>query len=1077
MSSLIAYSASAGSGKTFRLTHEYIKQIIKAKSARSFRHILAVTFTNKATAEMKQRILKVLHSIAMDNKDTIGVLQNELQEEGITITPEELKQVAANALKAILHEYSRFSVVTIDKFFQKILRSFINELGLQPNFALELDADRLLNEATDLIFENANDNKQLQQWLLQFLEQELEEAKSWNFRDKVKTLGRQLFKENFMQLHTDMETMLQNKDALNQYITQLKNIITQVDKTLDSKAEQALQYMTSNNIEIDSFKNKQRGVAGHFYKVKRKIYTPSDTAIKAIDNIDIWLKTDQQTPQMVAAYEYLNNSLSNILNYWGENERAYETAKAILQNIMSFGLLSDIYKQITQLSSNENILLISDTARLLKGLIGNSEVPFVYEKVGNHYHSFMIDEFQDTSVEQWSNFRPLIENCLSQNDMAMVVGDVKQSIYRFRNGDWRILAQGIDHDLSKFGAVNRKVLEKNYRSLPTVVHFNNELLQRVVKFLQEQVNHELEQGTELSNAQEMKQLLHTAYADVAQIPQKTEGEMGFVQIEFINKDKDQESSSKELTIERIPALLKQLLQQGYHSKDIAILTRTSREARSIVDALLVSDNATKFSIISQDALMLNASPMVQLCISLMRLIVGQKDEVSHAFAAQQLHIYQCAQQTTTPSQQFVQCLPKSDIKFLQGLALQALPEMFENLIQHFHLNQHPEELPFLQALHDHILNFANRQLSDLSSFLNWWDERKNKLPLQCPEGQDAITVSSIHKSKGLEYKVVILPFATWELDTKTNSDVWFNTTEAPFNKLQSLPIKYTNALNKTIFAEQRTQEKLQAYVENLNLLYVALTRAQEQLYVFAQNTNCKDNINHIGQLLQKACDEILNGTNDDFTFGKITGQKTQANQLCFGTQSIIKQKEEEGEEQKNAIPLQHYPSQSLIPRVLIRQNPYDILQGNNTQQESGTMWHKIFEQIITTDDITNAIETQVNEGTIKASDFDNIHAQLTSMLTQPLVADWFSGKWEVHTERNILLPPTLRNKHHLIKRPDRIMLRPNEAIVVDYKFGLQQKTAHTTQLQSYIDCLRQMGYTKVQGFVWYVNLEQVQAVG
>ncbi|MGL4364825.1 MAG: UvrD-helicase domain-containing protein, partial [Bacteroidales bacterium] len=780
----------------------------------------------------------------------------------------------------------------------------------------------------------------------------------------------------------------------------------------------------------------------------------------------------QQTPPLTAAYQYLNQTLSNSLNYWQINEVNYETARVILKNIMAFGLLADIYKQITQLSVDDNLLLISDTARLLKGLVGDSDVPFVYEKIGSLYHSFMIDEFQDTSVEQWKNFRPLIENCLSQDNMAMVVGDVKQSIYRFRNGDWRILAQGIDKDLEKFGKVNRKVLDKNYRSLPSVVNFNNEMLQRCANLLQCQINTTLAQNENLQNREEMKALLQTAYADVEQISQKIDEQKGFVQIEFITKTKEEVLSTKEITLEKIPRLLVQLLQSGYHSRDIAILTRTSLEARSIVDALLINENAElpAFNLISQDALMLNAAPIVQFCISLMRIIAGQKDQVSHAFAAYQLSIYK----NQSHFKSFQKRLCQSELDFLQHLSLLALPEMFEKLIQYFSLNQQKKELPFLQALHEHIINFTNRHLSDLSSFLVWWDERKEKLPLQCPEGQDAITVSSIHKSKGLEYKVVILPFASWILDTKTNSDVWFNTNKEPFNGLQTVPIKYTDTLDKTIFAAQRIEEKLQSYVENLNLLYVALTRAREQLYIFAQNTDTKNDINNIAQLLHKACESIMLEDKDDFSFGKLQGVKVTKSQFCFGEQKTTK--EVLKNMPQNTISLDNYSSKLQFPQICLRHNPYDVLHGNNLQQKSGTMWHKIFEQIITKQDVEKAIQHHINEGLIKNTEFDQIRIQLMEMLAQPLVADWFSGNWKVYTESSILLPKTIHSKHHFVKRPDRVMVNAEQVLVVDYKFGVQQKDTHSIQLRSYVENLQKMGYSNVHGFVWYVALRQVYAI-
>ncbi|MDR0418962.1 MAG: UvrD-helicase domain-containing protein, partial [Prevotellaceae bacterium] len=970
ISGLTAYSASAGSGKTFRITREYLKLLLASKSStNAYRRIVAVTFTNKATEEMKTRVIKELNELAGGNREKLEDLCKEFNAEGVGVNPFELQQRALEARGNMLHDYSRISILTIDKFFQKILRAFVNDAGLHPGFNIELDQNRLLEEAVDAVLENADNDEQRSRWLLQLVDQRIEDGQSWSIKKSLIRQGRQIFNESFKRFDSTIHEKFSDREFLQQYMAKLRNVMKSVDDEMKDMARKSKAYMQLQRLEADDFKGKSRGFIAHFSKIEKGIYEPTKTTKEAVNVIENWCSKDGHTARIDEAYNYLNPLLARACQLWNEKREEYNTADAILKNFMLLGLLADISSQVRQNANEENILPISDSTQLISGLVGDSDAPFIYEKIGSIISTFMIDEFQDTSVGQWNNFLPLLKNSLSEDNFCMVVGDVKQSIYRWRNGDWRILAYGLDRDLGYFGEVNRKTLKDNWRSLYNVVLFNNELFKQASEHLQGILNESMGEELNPELRKRLDTMITSAYADCEQNPKRDCDAKGHVRFEVVNETESQ--ASNEVVLSRLPLLITELQDKGYEAGDIAILIRNNRHGQEIANALmrykqLLGKTKYCFDVVSRDSLLLRSSSVVKLYIALLRIAVGQKNDINEAFLRHELEQY--IRRSGVGGDRlhvlFSEQMDAKELRFLESLTLRSLTESFELIVQRYRLNLMVEELPFLQALHDLIISFSNRKLSDIDSFLQWWDEGGNTNPLQSPEGQNAITISSIHKSKGLQYKVVIVPYCSWELDTKVNETVWVQPHTSPFDELPSVPVAYSKKLENTIFTEQYCVEKAQAYVDNLNLLYVALTRAEEQLYVYVPMRGVgveRKKVTHISHVLSDIF-TARSGENN-IVFGVIEGQRVAENVWEFGSSK----KEIRGREGRsvNAIPLNSYPSESFTPRLKIHYAAQNMLKEQvmvKRGRSYGTLMHKIFELIRTPNDIGDAVDALAAEG-------------------------------------------------------------------------------------------------------------------
>ena len=883
MSQLNIYRASAGSGKTFKLIENYLKLLFKNPS--NYKHILAVTFTNKAADEMKSRIIKEINNLAKGRESNyINILSREFN-----LKPQDLKEKAQNILNNILHDYSRFSVGTIDSFFQRVIHSFTKEIGLQAGFNIELDDTQVLSEVIDRLLidiDNTPDKSGLKNWLIRFAETKIEEGKSWNLKNDINNLGKEIFKEEYKSFDKALIQKIENKEFLNNYFKSLNKVKYDFENTLKKIGDKAIEIISNHYLSLTDFSYKETGVAGYFYKIsEKKNFIPGKRVIDAHNEMEKWYSkstaSDIKTNIENAYNDGLNELLVQALDYYNTNCYVYNTVAQISAFFYTLGILTDISKKILDYTDEKNIFLISDAAILLQEIIGDNDAPFIYEKLGNIYKHFMIDEFQDTSRLQWSNFKPLINNSLSENNTSLVVGDVKQSIYRWRNSDWKLLSEQVVKDVQNFGA-NSIALNTNWRSKKNIVDFNNTIFQYAARSLQEQFN----QYQPLLNPPQRGGLFHPflqvdneiladlktkltkAYQDLEQhLPEKNSHSStnGYVNISFIENTEDEnlpaealaQAGWKDIVKQKLPKLIEDLQDNNYQLKDIAIIVREKNEGKEIADALLAYKNsdkaqdAYKYDVISNESLFIENSPVVCFILFVLKYFNNPSDTINNASLIHQYKRYINRTSSCSPTanaemsvanakdnsneELFKKHFPGSFINGIERLKQLPLFELVEQLSNIFSLNSITEDVPYLLAFQDIVLKFTQNETGDICSFLEWWEKNAKNQAINFSEQQDAIRIITIHKAKGLEFKAVIIPFCNWLIDHNPHHTniLWCKPDVEPFNKLELIPVKYTSKLSETIFYEEYFTEKLHAYVDNLNLLYVAFTRAKDVLYTFS----------------------------------------------------------------------------------------------------------------------------------------------------------------------------------------------------------------------------------------------------
>jgi ATP-dependent exoDNAse (exonuclease V) beta subunit len=1049
------YTASAGSGKTYALTREYLRTALaQPAQAAAYRQLLAITFTNKAADEMKSRIIERLHAIATGNDKQIV----EMLSTTPPLSPDELPDRARALLSAILHDYSRFAISTIDAFFQKIVRAFMREMGLLPTFLPEVEHDRLLDTAVDALWHDAATNEPLRVRLINLCHQRIAAGKSWNARSELKAMGGEIFKEVFLHFGRTFTDKIADTDFLTNYEQQLKTIITDFTATMRGIGKQALAALHENNFTVTDFKYKTASFASYFTKITIQQrddnnYIPSTRVLQALDNEDRWMTgiagKDAQVRTVI--FPTVNPLLNKAITHYRQAFTVYRTAREILKNLYSMALLADVSKKVTAIAADENKLPISHTLSLLRTVIGENDTPFVYEKTGVHYHSFMLDEFQDTSNMQWESLRPLLLNGLSEGGQALAVGDVKQSIYRWRNGDWRILAHGLADYFTAFTTEN-VVLDTNWRSREVIVEINNHLFTRLPALLQQNLNNALEESTaaNLTQTTDIRTIITDAYTATIQkvSPAKT-GSGGFVQIETVHREDDDGSGeatkAKEKVLQTLTELIAGLQDRGYRASDIAVLVRYRREGQEVADALLhhkqtTADTTHCFEVLSSDSLFLERAPVVQFAMAVLNLSVSPDDAVSRTLAERYL------QQTASGE--------RLTASFLERLLYQPLPEAVETLIAHFRLNENPANWAFLQEWQDIALTYANSKRNDIFGFVQHWKETGASKALSMTDTREAIRILTIHKSKGLQFPVVIIPFCHWDIDPKPNSLLWVKAPDKAPAGPDYLPLNYTKALAGTLFNVDYWEERAQSAIDNLNLLYVAFTRAEEELYAFVPQPSRKKS-NSFAAILP----ELLQ--TDHYTAGVQTPRTTAP--APTGTL---------------AVPLKHYTSLPYSNHLRIKYAEEQLTDMEATSvRDYGILMHRAFAHITSKNEVDAAIAKLVEQGFLadEATCRSHLRGLLMDALNQPGVQEWFDGIGTILTETNLLLPAT-GNAAPQQLRPDRVIFRDGKVTVIDYKFGKNKSPKHILQIQNYMKHIKTMGYIHVAGYCWYVSLALIDSV-
>jgi len=632
MSTLEIYKASAGSGKTFRIVREYLKMVFERPGA--YKNILAVTFTNKATSEMKDRILKDLSSLASGNPSGhLEYLKAEFHQK-----EEDIRVKAALILRLILHDYSRFSISTIDSFFQRVIRAFSREMRLNASYRTELDAQLVLEEAVDRLFLEMDNNPGLKSWMLEYADENLREGRSWNFREDLIGRGKELFKEEFKLFSEPLLQKLADKSYLTKYNQELRVVLENYEHKLKEIGKQGLVLIASEGLSIENFKYGKSSFATHFNKlVNGNFDLPGSRTLEACDNLDAWSKATDKPElknRIEAVYTSgLNNLLVSSIELMKTEGVFANTAKAILANLFSFGLLTDIALKVQEVSKEKNLILLNDSTQILRKVIAGSDSPFVYEKMGSVFQNFMLDEFQDTSRLQWHNFKPLIENSLGEGNRNIIVGDVKQSIYRWRNGDWNLLATQVENDLSHFGT-SVVSLDTNWRSAKKVIDFNNILFKESARLLNNDFESTLTgSGHTFEELPEMKGIIEKAYSDHYQKFSGKASTEGYVRLQFIeNEDSKKKSDYREMAIAEMITQIEAVQENGVRPGDIAILVRGKSEGSMIAKALLDrkisnSDSPYCYDVISNDSLIIGQSPVVRFILNFFRLFAGTENDI------------------------------------------------------------------------------------------------------------------------------------------------------------------------------------------------------------------------------------------------------------------------------------------------------------------------------------------------------------------------------------------------------------------------------------------------------------------
>jgi ATP-dependent helicase/nuclease subunit A len=1072
---LTKYSASAGSGKTFNLAAIYLSHLFREKE--SYRKILAVTFTNKATAEMKSRILDQLHILATGGKSEY--LPGLIKETGKN--EKEIRSRAGEILFSILHDFSRFSVCTIDAFFQKIIRAFARESGLHSGFNIELDHSLILSAAVDEMIASSADDRELKEWLNEYVNSKLNEEKSWNPKDEITKLAGELFKEKFKILSTDEKTRLADKKFLLDYIGKLRSIKETFEETLFTAGKECDRIFTLYSLTDDMFYQKSKGVPGFVLSLAAGKMAEPKTYVRAIMADPPKWSTKVPTPELQSAIDDgLDKMVTDIIVYYDANIVSYNSAIEILSNIYALGILSDVLKKVRTIASSENAFLISDAGELLSLITGGDQAPFIYEKIGNRYENYMIDEFQDTSLMQWINFYPLIDESMGRGNDNLVVGDIKQSIYRFRNSDWEILGKMLALQIPA-DRLQSKPLKTNWRSRSNIIKFNNSLFSLIPRNIDRLFADDPD---------------HLCFSDlyseaVQKDPSKETG--GYVKLVFIDDDyeviinkagKEAPKSSREWkdkVLEKLPSVIELFEDKGYSASDIGIIVRNSREGTNVLNTMIRYSNESSpekkkkynYNIVSDYSLTLSNSPAINFIIAVLKVLNNPKDDIS---LAAMLRFYMLAMGVADSENVSLSIpslrdgshdrFPEGWSIFMESVAHIPLFEAVENIISFFRLGEHPWNVAYLNTFQDLVINFSGAKNIDFQSFLDWWDTTGNKNSVVLPANQDAARIFTIHKAKGLEFKVVILPFLSWndDHDTRHREIVWVKPPDVePFNELGIIPIRYKRNPPNSIFSDFFRDEKYAAYLDNLNLLYVAMTRAKDAIYGFA--ADAPDTYSGISKLLKEAVtsDENYAGEsgiilsafydnkNNVFEFGKIPDQQ----KIGASNADLI----------------------SLEYRVNRRPESLKLkLHGENyfnTGREDvihkinyGNLMHLAFQYIDTAEDIPNAVRRLVLEGQIPESESESMIYRLQELISSPQVSDWFRKGITIIKEADILLPSGV------IKRPDRVIIIDKKAVIIDFKFG-EENRHYSEQVGQYRNLLTEMGFKEIEGYIWYVDRNKI----
>ena len=1054
------YDASAGSGKTYALVKEYLKIILVAPKNDAYRHILAITFTNKAVHEMKSRIVGSLSEFAKDEPSAKA--QDLMQDLSIDteLSIIQIKTKSQQIIKHIIHNYAAFDISTIDKFTHKVIRAFAHDLNLPMTFEVTLDTENLLIEAVDAIIAQAGEDETLTKLLIDFTMEKTDDDKSWDISREILETGRLVLNEN----NRNEITHFHGK-TIEEFI-EIKKKLTAACKDLEKEtigfAEEALTLIDKNGIDVKSF---SRGTfPNHINSIQQGKFNPKNKMFHEFDDIAI-----NKTAKDRAIIENLIPEFLQILSKVYSTFEKINFYKAFLKNITPLSLLNTVSNELAKIQEEQNVLSISEFNAIIHREIQNQPAPFIYERLGERYRHFFIDEFQDTSEMQWQNLIPLIDNALSGQDdygikgTLMIVGDPKQSIYRWRGGKAEQFIE-LSKDKNPFSNPDKRLehLDKNYRSYSQIIEFNNDFF----KLLSNEFEH-LDYKDLYENHSHQK------------INNKTGG---YVNISFIPKvekaDETSEGSYDEEGLDKTDLYvlatlntIQKSLKQGFQYKDIVVLTRKRSQGIAIANYLTEQG----IPLLSSETLMIQNATEVRLIIHLLKYLKNSSDLESKAkflqYLAQnsqdKLSIHDFIAQGMALFQEtdFENWLMSFDVSLsFQNIRKKSLFEAVETIIAKFlPPASSPSGSPdasgregnaYVQYFLDIVLERDIRNQAGISDFLNFWDKNAEKFSIPSPEGTNAVRIMTIHKSKGLEFPVVIFPFAEEDYTRKPKDKLWLNAEEQDFG-LPKVLIDNSTAVEG--FGEQAAavfnQKKQEELLDNINVLYVALTRAEEQLYVISNM-----NLSSKGEFPKNnMCSFFINylGNKGEFDENKLEYEFGNATKLS----SVI----------------QHVDTSKIIPVVAEILNPKNIkiaqreaLMWGTHQQEAieyGNVIHEILSFVKTKNDVDLAITKSIENGLITFGQKEIVLKTIHEIVNHSELEICFAEGNTVMNEQTII-----QKEGNAIK-PDRIVVvKNNEVFLLDYKTGIHN-AKYQQQLENYQKAIELMGYKVIKKALIYIGKE------
>ena len=1044
------YSASAGSGKTFTLVKEYLQILFINKDVFHFKKVLAITFTNKAAAEMKDRVVHTLQTLAR-GKET-ELLQPII--EATSLEKSYIHKKAKLLIEAILQDYTSFNITTIDSFTHRIIRSFAYDFGLSLSFEIEMDAKKVLQEAVDTVIAQIGKDTKLTKALISFSHQRSKEDKAWDISTSLNQIAGVLLNES------DKLAFKSIADKSIDDYTQLQDELNKKSKYLIPKLKEigkkGLQLIEDSDLEHKDFYRSM--LPNHFLALaenwkKAKFYDQSTLRLRIEENT---LYSKSKSGEIK---EKIENCLPQLLDLYLESEKVFSKltlVRLFKESLVPLSVLSYVNNALEQYKYDNNIQLISEFNELIFNKIQNEPAPFIYERLGEKFQHFFIDEMQDTSVLQWRNLVKLIENALSQEEGSlMLVGDAKQAIYRWRGGESEQFINLSDKQKEGPFQVSKRVnnLDTNYRSFSEVIHFNNSFFQQIANLMQNASHQELYKE---GNTQKINSKIG-----------------GYTQIDFIDTAEAKRNEYPDLEVLYPKKVLEtiQNLDPSFDLKDVCVLVR--KNSQGVMIASYLSEHG--ISIISSESLLLANNSKIDFLINLLHILWEPKDDLSrynlldflyrkaaftvdkHQFISERIHLDEL---------EFYTQLQKDGFHFsLNKFYQNTLYDAVEYLLRAFKLIETSDA--YIQYFMDVVLDFQIKNGSDLMQFLTYWEQQKEKLSISTPEGVNAVQIMTIHKAKGLQFPVVIFPYDL-NMYQQINPTVWYPISEPEkYNNFEKLlvpfktDIQYTDTVGLDLYNERRELLLL----DNYNLLYVTLTRAIEQLYIITEYKISKksgENTDYYSGLFINYLKSLnkWDANNLHYSFGKKTrvvlADKNEQDELST-TQTIISESFISTDISEHQVSL--YAKSSTL---------WGTEQGEAITY--GNLVHDILAHIYTLDDVSTALNLFVNQGTINKTEAKELKKILLQVVKHNQLELYYQHNLKIYNEREIV------NEKGVSLIPDRVVVLPNnQVVIIDYKTGAKEKK-HQAQVNNYATYWIEMGYDVSKQLLVYIEENNVEVV-